>query len=82
MTRDDIFTVVRRNVLAVLNDLDEADVQPQVTMRALGANSLDRIDIVVGAADELGIELSARDMTDVAGIAGLVDAFYAARLSG
>ncbi|CAM5331198.1 hypothetical protein SAVIM338S_00919 [Streptomyces avidinii] len=77
VTRQDVFAVVRSRILVTLPHLDEANISLSANLRDLGADSLDRIDIVTAAQAELGICLNAEEFTGVANLAGLVEALYA-----
>jgi len=57
MTHDKIWEVLCRHVLDVLDDVRKDEVQPGRSLRDLGANSLDRMDILVGAVNELRLEV-------------------------
>ncbi|MEV6167709.1 phosphopantetheine-binding protein [Streptomyces sp. NPDC051954] len=57
MTRDKIWEVLCRHVLDVLTDLQDDEIHPGQNLRDLGANSLDRMDILVGAVDELHLKV-------------------------
>ncbi|HTI21473.1 phosphopantetheine-binding protein [Kutzneria chonburiensis] len=77
MTEQEIFDVVRRHLAEVLPDLDTARVQPDVSMRELGANSIDRMDLVIGVQDELGITVPNHELTSVHNLRSLVAAIQA-----
>ncbi|MER7011651.1 phosphopantetheine-binding protein [Saccharopolyspora sp. NPDC000359] len=73
LTRDDVFAVVRRNILSVRSDIDPAEICEDRSMTDLGCDSLDRMDVVVGSLDEIGLELQAEAFAGVQDIGGLVD---------
>jgi polyketide biosynthesis acyl carrier protein len=77
MTKDEVFGVVQRHVRDVLPEVSEADIRPDRSMRDLGANSLDRMDVLVASIDELGIEVPVSEFAEVKSIGGLVDALHA-----
>lgn len=60
-----VLDVIRRNVLELLPDLDPADVAPQHSLAGLGANSIDRADIVAMSMEDLGISIG---VTEFAGV--------------
>jgi len=82
VTWDDVFSVVRGQVAEVLPDVSVADVHPDQSMAALGANSLDRMDVVVASQDRLGIQVAAAEFADVENLRGLVDVLHAHCLPG
>lgn len=77
MTEQEIFAVLRRHLLDVLPDLDEGRIQLDRSMKDLGANSIDRMDVVIGVQDELGVNVPAAAMKDVHDLRSLVTALKA-----
>ncbi|MER5339328.1 phosphopantetheine-binding protein [Streptomyces mirabilis] len=57
MTHDKIWEVLCRHVQDVLSDVRDDEIHPGQNLRDLGANSLDRVDILVGAMDELQVNV-------------------------
>lgn len=77
MTRDDIFSVCREEILAVLPDLDPAQITEDRSMRDLGANSIDRADVVLQVMDRLGVSCQLSELAEVRNIGGLIDVLHA-----
>lgn len=77
LTREDVFAVVRGNILSVRSDIDPAEIREDRSMTDLGCDSLDRMDVVVGSLDEIGLELQAETFAGVQNIRGLVDVLLA-----
>jgi polyketide biosynthesis acyl carrier protein len=73
LTTDDVFAVVRATVLEVLPDLDAAQIRIDGTLSDLGANSIDRADIVTMAQERLGIVVPVTQFRAVADIWSLVE---------
>ncbi len=78
MTRDELFDTVKRNILEVLPDLDASAVTEDKTMKDLGANSIDRADIIIQTMEQLGVTFKISELAEIRNIGGLVD-FFAAR---
>ncbi|MGF7234648.1 MAG: phosphopantetheine-binding protein [Frankia sp.] len=76
MTGDDIWAVVCRHVREVLTDVKDGDIRPDRTLEDLGANSLDRIDIVVGVLDELRLKISPEELVAAPDLGGLASLFH------
>jgi polyketide biosynthesis acyl carrier protein len=76
MTREEIFTVVRAHLLQVLPGLAEAAVRGDFSMHDLGADSLDRMDVISATTDELHIEVPTDRLADAHNIDSLVDVLY------
>jgi polyketide biosynthesis acyl carrier protein len=60
----DVVAILREHLLELLPDLDPAAVTPQASLRDLGANSVDRADIVTMTMDRLGLRVPVRAFTD------------------
>ncbi len=76
MGRDQVFAVVRDTILAVRPDVDACQIREDRSMTDLGCDSLDRLDVVAGAMDRIGMELSTERFADVGDIRGLVDVLW------
>lgn len=72
MNEDDIFATVKTNVLAVLPDLDPSQVTMSGTLTDLGANSVDRADVVTMSMEDLGLVIPISEFQEVHDIASLV----------
>lgn len=72
MTDDELFAIVRRHIVDVLPGVDPAAIRPDRAMRDLGANSLDRMDVVIGVQDELGIRVPTAALAGVSDLRSLV----------
>ncbi|NXY98152.1 phosphopantetheine-binding protein [Streptomyces sp. BR123] len=72
MTPDEIFAVVRRNLLDVLPELTESQITLDHSMRELGANSIDRMDVVIATQDDLGVRVPAEQLTRANDLRSLV----------
>ncbi|MFC6082815.1 phosphopantetheine-binding protein [Sphaerisporangium aureirubrum] len=72
MNEDVIFEAVKRNVLEVLPDLDPSQVVMGGTLTDLGANSVDRADVVTMTMEDLGLTIPIAEFQEVHDIASLV----------
>lgn len=72
MTDEEIFSVVRRNLVEMMPELADADIRPEHSMRELGANSIDRMDVVIASQEDLGIRVPNDELTTATDIASLV----------
>ena len=70
---EEIFRIVRRNLLEVLPGLDAAEVTMDGRMSDLGANSIDRMDVVVSVMQELGVEVAPQKLVPAQDIRSLID---------
>lgn len=76
MGRDQVFAIVRDTILAVRPAVDPAQIRENRSMTDLGCDSLERLDVVAGAMDEIGIELSTERFANVGDIRSLVDVLW------
>nr|WP_042180996.1 phosphopantetheine-binding protein [Kibdelosporangium sp. MJ126-NF4]CEL14734.1 hypothetical protein [Kibdelosporangium sp. MJ126-NF4]CTQ96636.1 hypothetical protein [Kibdelosporangium sp. MJ126-NF4] len=77
-TREEVFSVVRGAALAVDPALEADQIRPDVALADLGFSSLDRMDVVCDALDQLGLPLDAELLAGVSNLGELVDAVHAA----
>lgn len=76
MDRSTIDAVVRKYLARAL-DLDPDGIDTSLTMKDLGANSLDIVEIVASSMRELRIRIGRDDLDKIPHIDGLVDALWA-----
>ena len=77
MTKPEIFAVVREQLLSVIPDLDPDRIVLQMGLRDLGANSVDRADIVMQTLEALQLNVPLHQLASVKNIGELVDALHA-----
>lgn len=68
-----VFEVVRNNILGVMTDLDPGDVTLDSSLTDLGANSVDRVEIVVNSMADLGVKVPREALQGISDLRGLVD---------
>lgn len=72
-TGDPVFEAVRGSVLEVLPELDAGDVSLDGTLTDLGANSVDRADVVTMSMERLGVTVPVYEFQGVHDIRSLVE---------
>jgi polyketide biosynthesis acyl carrier protein len=72
MTKAEIFEVVRKNAVEIL-EVDGAMVTIEKSLSDLGANSVDRVEIVTLTMEDLGIKVPFMSFAAAANIEDLVD---------
>jgi polyketide biosynthesis acyl carrier protein len=72
MTKDDVFQAVKKNTLEVLG-IDPGEITMWKSLTDLGANSVDRMEIVTSTMEDLGIKIPLMSFAGVSNIEGLVD---------
>ena len=73
MTKEDIFNIIRHNLLEILPDLEGINIAPQDSMKDLGANSIDRVDIIIQTKETLNLKFPLHELGAVENIQGLID---------
>ena len=80
-TDSEIFEVIRKNLCEILPELESVDIDPRQSMKDLGANSLDRADVVLQTMGDLQVSFPLNELAGVENIQGLID-FLRAKLEG
>jgi acyl carrier protein len=75
MTKADVISVIKKNILDNLEDLNEADIDPKKSMKDYGANSLDIIEVVSTSMREINIKIPRSELADISTIDQLADKF-------
>jgi acyl carrier protein len=78
MTREHVLTVVKKHLMEAVDGLDEATIEPARSMKDLGANSLDIVEVVSRSMRELRVKVPRSELSKLTNIDGLVDTLYKA----
>ena len=76
MTRDDVYNVVIKHLAEGVEGIDPATVDPDKSMKELGANSLDIVEVVSRSMRELKVKVPRSELSKLTNINGLVDLLY------
>jgi acyl carrier protein len=71
--KEEIFVVVRNHLCAIVETVDPATVTRDVSMKDLGASSLDMVEVVSCSMRELRVRVPRAELSNVQNIGGLVD---------
>ncbi|HTR88005.1 MAG TPA: phosphopantetheine-binding protein [Reyranella sp.] len=71
-----MFEVVRKNILEVLPDLSPGMVSIDKSMSDLGANSVDRMEVVTQSMEDLDLKIPLMSFAAVTNIEGLVGVLF------
>jgi acyl transferase domain-containing protein/thioesterase domain-containing protein len=72
----EIFEVIREQVLRVLGDVPREAITIESTLRALGANSIDRVEVVTCAMEALDTNIPRTKLAGINNLQSLVDVFH------
>lgn len=75
MTRDDIFAVVRANILTVVERVPPDAIREDVSMRDLGADSLQVVEVVSRSMKQLRLRVPRTELSQARNLGDLLDLF-------
>ncbi len=81
MTREEILQVVKKNLSDAVDGVDADAVDTSRSMKDLGANSLDMVEVVSRTMRELKIKVPRSELAKLTNINGLVDVLYEAQFT-
>lgn len=73
MTKEHVYEVVKKVIIEVLPDLKPELISIEKRLKELGANSIDRTEVVIMSMEELGLKIPLMSFAQVSKIEGLVD---------
>lgn len=76
MTKEDIFNIIKMNILKVLIDIDVNQIDINQSLKDLGANSIDRVEIAQDSMEDLNLVLPRVELGHARNIRDLVDIFH------
>ncbi|MBP2857480.1 MULTISPECIES: acyl carrier protein [Dickeya] len=76
-SKEDIFNIIVHNLLEILPYLDASTITPEQSMKDVGANSIDRADVLLASMETLDIIFPLHEAGDLKNIGELVDFLYA-----
>jgi polyketide biosynthesis acyl carrier protein len=76
MSKDDIFKLLIRNICEVIPDLKGHDFKPDDRLADLGANSVDRADIVMMTMEALSLQIPRVELSGAKNIGELTNVLY------
>ena len=76
MTREDILIVVKKHIRDISEDLTEEQIDPAKSMRDLGINSLDIVEVVSCSMRELKVKVPRSELSKLTNINALVELLH------
>ena len=76
MTRDEVLNVVKKHMGEVVDGLNPDVIDPAKSMKDLGANSLDIVEVVSCSMRELRVKVPRSELSKLTNIDGLVDLLH------
>lgn len=78
MEREAVAAVVKKHLMEVVPDITESDIDLSKSMKDLGANSLDMVEVVSCAMRELKVKVPRSELSKLTNMDGLVDMLHTA----
>ncbi|MEM7393659.1 MAG: acyl carrier protein [Verrucomicrobiota bacterium] len=72
-SKDDILQEIKTSLLEILPDLDPASIVPDRSMKDLGANSIDRADVIIQTMEAFDLKFPLHELGALKNIGELVD---------
>jgi len=76
MQKNEIFNILKKSIMDVLPLVTESDIKPEQKLFDLGANSIDRSEIIITSMAALKLKIPASELGKAKNIEGLIDVFY------
>lgn len=76
MTRDEMMVVVKKNLCEAVEGLTAEAIDPTKSMKDLGANSLDIVEIVSSSMRELKVKVPRSELAKLSNLDDLVNLLY------
>ena len=76
MEREQVASVVRKHVASVVGDLMPSNIDMSLSMKDLGATSLDMVEVVSLAMRELKVKVPRTELNKLTNMDGLVDLLH------
>jgi hypothetical protein len=76
MTKTEIFNIIKHNISKVLIDIDLNKIDIKQSLKNLGANSIDRVEIVQYCMEDLNLIISRVELGYARNMEELVDILY------
>jgi len=76
MSREDVLEVVKRHLVDTIEELEGVEIDPVKSMKDLGANSLDIVEVVSCSMRELKVKVPRSELNTLESIEQLVDILH------
>ena len=79
MSKEEIFEIIKENILDIIPELDLSEVTMKDSLKEIGANSVDRADIIMFTMESLNIRIPMVKFGNAANIGDIVEIMYEAK---
>ena len=81
-SNEEVFEVVKKHLLDIVEDIDPSLVTRDESMKNLGASSLDMVEVVSCSMREMRVRVPRAELSKLTDIGGLVDLLHQTSLEG
>jgi len=75
MSREEIFNVIKKNIKEILENVKDEEITEEQTLKNLGADSLEIVEIVSRSMKQLKIKVSRTELAGLKNLGELVSLF-------
>ncbi|TNE48517.1 MAG: acyl carrier protein [Deltaproteobacteria bacterium] len=75
-SKEHILSVVKKHLIDILEDIEEEEIDPAKSMKDMGANSLDIVEVVSCSMRELKVKVPRSELAKLQNIDELVDMLH------
>ena len=77
MNKEQIFNVIKDVIIEVLGDeIDKSLITMDISLKDLGANSIDRVDILLMSMERMNIKIKMMEFSNITNINGIVELLF------
>lgn len=76
MNKEQILTRIAENACDVIPELEEHNFQPTDQLKELGANSVDRVEIIMMTLEDLDLQIPLMDVSGATNIGELAEVLH------
>ena len=76
LNKNEVFEVIKQKIVKVLPGISKEQVDIGKSLSELGANSIDRMEVVVLSMESIGIKFPLVELAEIKNLEGLVEFFY------
>jgi acyl carrier protein len=77
VSNEEVFEIVKTHLTEIVEEIDPATVTRDANMKALGASSLDIVEVVSCSMRQLRVRIPRAELSTLTNIGGLVDLLHA-----
>lgn len=76
MSKNEVFECLKEEIIEIMFDIDESSIVLSASLKELGTNSIDRVDIIMGTCEKLGVAIPMMEFANLKNIGEIVDTIY------